>query len=145
MSALHHHRAGKAGKTENQLDTEVDETPIQLNTAPAAIEPATLENNLAPKETTPDRIGQEGNILSIDADDNNVAPHTEEEKEENATLDDNVGDDIGEDEDDEDDFAETLEQLKRLQDEVEDLKKTTGRHSSIALSRDKARYDTERF
>ena len=30
MSALHHHRAGKAGKTENQLDTEVDETPIQL-------------------------------------------------------------------------------------------------------------------
>ena len=81
MSALHHHRAGKAGKTENQLDTEVDETLIQLNTAPAAIEPATLQNNLAPKETTQDRIGQEGSISSIDVDDNNVAPYTEEEEE----------------------------------------------------------------
>merc|ERR1711991_552179 len=78
MSALHHHRAGKAGKTENRLDTEVDETLIQLNTAPAAIEPATLENDLAPEETTPDRIGQEGSAVSIDVDDNNVAPHTEE-------------------------------------------------------------------
>ena len=62
-----------------------------------------------------------------------MAPYKEEEEEENATLDNNVGDEVGEDEDDEDDFAETLEQLKRLQGEVEDLQKK--RQEDIAALR----------
>ena len=75
-----------------------------------------------------------------------MAPHPEQEESKKCILKTiTLGDEVREDEDDEDDFAETLEQLKRLQDEVEDRKEAAGRRSGIALSRDKARDDTGRF